>query len=138
MEPPPVQENHPAVENGKVSSNGASTEKEDNKSDKTAPAAEQTVEPEATGSDSKFPADSPAKKAKDGHSDEADKKQSGTNDDSPRATDSLRYRFLGLCSHFSAPLSVLVTKNHKFESQVMLFRTVYLRLLCAEICLPFI
>ncbi|CAM0908559.1 unnamed protein product [Alopecurus aequalis] len=86
VEPPPVQENHPAVENGKVSSNGASTEKEDNKSDKTAASAEQTVQPEATGSGS------PAKKAKDGQSDEPDKKQSGTNDDSPRAADSISDR----------------------------------------------
>ena len=98
MEPPPVQENHPAVENGKVSSNGASAEKEDSKSDKTA-AAEQTVEPEAAGSDSKISADNPAKKANDGHSDEPDKKQPRMNDDSPRAADSIRYSFL-LTFHF--------------------------------------
>jgi epidermal growth factor receptor substrate 15 len=96
VEPPAVQESHPGVEDGKVSSNGASTEKEDNKSDKTA--AEQKIEPEVTGSDSKAelakaPPVSPAKKANDGHSDEPDKKQSGTNDDSPRST---RYNFVSL------------------------------------------
>ncbi|KAK1613428.1 hypothetical protein QYE76_037101 [Lolium multiflorum] len=84
VEPPPVQESHPAVEDGKVSSNGASTEKEDNKSDKTV--AEQTIEPEVSGSDSKseLAKAHPVSPAK--HSDEPDKKQSVTNDDSPRST----------------------------------------------------
>uniref|UniRef100_A0A453TBZ3 Calcium-binding protein n=1 Tax=Aegilops tauschii subsp. strangulata TaxID=200361 RepID=A0A453TBZ3_AEGTS len=93
VEPPAVKESHPTVEDGKVSSNGVSTatstEKEDSKTDKTA-AAEQTVEPEATGSNGKAelaknPPVSPAKKAKDGHTNEP----SVTNADSPRAADSI-------------------------------------------------
>lgn len=104
MEPPAVKESHPTVEDGKVSSNGVSTatstEKEDSKTDKTA-AAEQTVEPEATGSNGKAelaknPPVSPAKKAKDVHTNEP----SGTNADSPRAADSIRYKF-HLSFHFT-------------------------------------
>lgn len=80
-----------------MSTNGASTEKEDTKGDKSA-AVEKAVEPEATKSNSKpesakSPPVSPVKNREDGSTDETDKKQSGTNDISPRATESIRYIF---------------------------------------------
>jgi epidermal growth factor receptor substrate 15 len=105
VEPPPVQESHPAVEDGKVSSNGASTEKEDNKSDKTV--AEQTIEPEVSGSDSKseLAKAHPVSPAK--HSDEPDKKQSVTNDDSPRST---RYNFFLFYFILSIGMALLLRK----------------------------
>ncbi|BAF20558.1 uncharacterized calcium-binding protein C800.10c [Oryza sativa Japonica Group] len=98
MEPPVVQKDQPTVEDSKVSTNGpsapTSTEKEDSRGDKSAAASEQTVEPDATPSDSKTvaaksPPVSPVKNTKDGHSDERDKKQSGTNDTSSRAIESV-------------------------------------------------
>lgn len=100
MEPPVVQKDQPTVEDSKVSTNGpsapTSTEKEDSRGDKSAAASEQTVEPDATPSDSKTvaaksPPVSPVKNTKDGHSDERDKEQSGTNDTSSRAIESVRY-----------------------------------------------
>ena len=96
VEPPIAPKSQP-TEDVKASINGASTEKEDNKGDKSAAAAEQAVEPETTPSNikpesAKSPPVSPVKNKEDG-SDERDKKQSGTNDISPRATESIRYRF---------------------------------------------
>ncbi|KQK16641.1 epidermal growth factor receptor substrate 15-like 1 [Brachypodium distachyon] len=99
VEPPVVKESQTTVADGKDSSNGASTatstEKEE-KSDESA-TADQTVEHEATGSNSKAesakgPSVSPAKSTKDGHTDEPDKKQSGTTDVSPRSADSISNR----------------------------------------------
>ncbi|KAG8074541.1 hypothetical protein GUJ93_ZPchr0006g40618 [Zizania palustris] len=96
VEPPVVKESHPTAEDGKVSINGpsaaTSTEKEDVRSDKSA--GEQTVEPEAAPSNSKVVSAkshpvSPVKNAKDGHTAEPDKKQSGTNDTSSRATEGI-------------------------------------------------
>ncbi|OEL35620.1 hypothetical protein BAE44_0003361 [Dichanthelium oligosanthes] len=98
VEPPIVPKSQPTVEDVKVSTNGASTEKEDNKGDKSAAAAvEQAVEPEATPSNgkpesAKSPPASPFKNRADGSTDEPDKKQSGTNDVSPRATESISNR----------------------------------------------
>ncbi|KAG8093730.1 hypothetical protein GUJ93_ZPchr0012g21147 [Zizania palustris] len=100
VEPPVVKESHPTVEDGEVSTNGpsadTSTEKEDSRSDKsvTVAAVGQPVEPEVTPSNSKSasakdPPDSPAKNAKDGYTDEPDKKQSVTNDTASRATESV-------------------------------------------------
>ena len=96
VEPPVVPKSQPTVEDVKVSTNGASTEKEDNKFAKSTAAAavEQAVEPEAIPSNSKLestksPPVSPVKNKEDGP-DEHDKKQSGTNDVSPR--ESIRYR----------------------------------------------
>jgi epidermal growth factor receptor substrate 15 len=88
VEPPVVQKSLPPVEDGKVSTNGASTEKEVDKSDKSA-AAEQPGKPKST----KSPPVSPVKNKEDGYTDEPDKKQSVTNDASPRATESIRYAF---------------------------------------------
>nr|CAB3471517.1 unnamed protein product [Digitaria exilis] len=90
---PPIA---PKSEDPKVSTNGASTEKEDTKGDKSA-AVEKAVEPEATKSNSKpesakSPPVSPVKNREDGSTDETDKKQSGTNDISPRATESISNR----------------------------------------------
>lgn len=93
---PPIA---PKSEDVEVSTNGASTEKEDNKGDKSAAAAaavEKAVEPEATQSNSKpesakSPPVSPVKNREDGSAYEHDNKQSGTNDVSPRATESIRY-----------------------------------------------
>jgi hypothetical protein len=97
VEPPIVQKSLPPVEDGKVSTNGASTEKEDGKSDKSA-VAEEPGKPGAAPSDSKpkftkSPLVSPVKNKEDGYTDEPDKKQSVTNDASPRATESIRYAF---------------------------------------------
>ncbi|KAK3134626.1 hypothetical protein QOZ80_6AG0551480 [Eleusine coracana subsp. coracana] len=94
VEPPIVQKSQPSVEDAKVSMNGASTDKEDVKSDKSAIAAEQASKPEAAPSDgkpnsTKSPPVSPVKNKEDGYTDEPDKKQSGTNDASPRATESI-------------------------------------------------
>ncbi|XP_066370532.1 uncharacterized protein [Miscanthus floridulus] len=95
VEPPIAPKSQP-TEDVKASINGASTEKEDNKGDKSAAAAEQAVEPETTPSNikpesAKSPPVSPVKNKEDG-SDERDKKQSGTNDISPRATESISNR----------------------------------------------
>ncbi|XP_062229893.1 uncharacterized protein LOC133927443 [Phragmites australis] len=97
VEPPIVQKSQPTFEDGNVFTNGASTEKEDNKSDKSAAAAEQAVETEATPSNSKpEPAKTPpvsaVKNKEDGYTDEPNKKQSETNDVSPRATESISNR----------------------------------------------
>ncbi|GJM97380.1 hypothetical protein PR202_ga14303 [Eleusine coracana subsp. coracana] len=94
VEPPIVQKSQPSVEDAKVSTNGSSTDKEDVKSDKSATAAEQASKPEAAPSDgkpnsTKSPPVSPVKNKEDGYTDEPDKKQSGTNDVSPRATESI-------------------------------------------------
>lgn len=97
MEPPIVPKSQPTVEDVKVSTNGASTEKEDKKGDKsTAADVEQEVDSEATLSNDKpesvkSPPVSPVKNREDNSTDESDKKQSGTNDISPRATESVRY-----------------------------------------------
>jgi epidermal growth factor receptor substrate 15 len=93
VEPPAVAKSQP-TEDVKASSNGASTEKEDNKGDKSAAAVEQVVKPETAPSNikpesAKSPPVSPVKNKEDGP-DEHDKKQSGTNDVSPR--ESIRYR----------------------------------------------
>lgn len=93
VEPPIAPKSQPTED---AKANGASTEKEDSKGDKSA-AAEQAVEPETTPSNSKpesakSPPVSPVKNKEDGSTDERDKKQSGTNDVSPRATESIRYR----------------------------------------------
>ncbi|CAN6173693.1 unnamed protein product [Urochloa humidicola] len=93
---PPIVPKQPAAEDVKVATNGASTEKEDNKGDKSnaAAAVEQAVESEATPSSSKpesakSPPVSPVKNRDDGSTDEPDKKQSGPNDVSPRTTESV-------------------------------------------------
>ncbi|TVU07526.1 hypothetical protein EJB05_40884 [Eragrostis curvula] len=93
VEPPIVQKSQPTVEDSKVSTNGASADKEDTKSDKSA-AAEQADKLEATPTDSKpkstkSPPVSPVKNKEDGYTDEPDKKQPGTNNVSPRATESI-------------------------------------------------
>ncbi|XP_062234018.1 uncharacterized protein LOC133931198 isoform X2 [Phragmites australis] len=99
VEPPIVQKSQPTVEDGKVSTDGTSTEKEDNKSDKSsaAAAAEQAVETKTTPSNSKLesaksPPFSPVKNKEDGYTDEPDKKQFGTNDVSPHAAESISNR----------------------------------------------
>ncbi|AQK67337.1 Calcium-binding EF hand family protein [Zea mays] len=93
VEPPVVAKSQP-TEDVKASSNGASTEKEDNKGDKSAAAVEQVVKPETAPSNikpesAKSPPVSPVKNKEDGP-DEHDKKQSGTNDVSPRESISNR------------------------------------------------
>ena len=87
VDPSILPKSQPTVEDVQVSTNGTST------------AVEQAVEPEATPSKSKpesakSPPVSPVKNREDGSTDEPDKKQSGTNDVSPRATESIRYLFL--------------------------------------------
>ena len=97
VDPSILPKSQPTVEDVQVSTNGTSTEKEDNKGDKSGAAAvEQAVEPEATPSKSKpdsakSPPVSPVKSREDGSTDEPDKKKSGTNDMSPR--ESIRYLF---------------------------------------------
>ena len=98
VDPSILPKSQPTVEDVKVSTNGTSTEKEDKGDKSGAAAAEQAVEPEATPSKSKpesakSPPVSPVKNREDGSTDEPDKKQSGTNDVSPRATESIRYLF---------------------------------------------
>ncbi|KAG2608653.1 hypothetical protein PVAP13_4NG338600 [Panicum virgatum] len=96
VDPSILPKSQPTVEDVQVSTNGTSTEKEDNKGDKSGAAAvEQAVEPEATPSKSKpdsakSPPVSPVKSREDGSTDEPDKKQSGTNDMSPRESISNR------------------------------------------------
>uniref|UniRef100_A0A0D9WUD1 Uncharacterized protein n=1 Tax=Leersia perrieri TaxID=77586 RepID=A0A0D9WUD1_9ORYZ len=98
VEPRVVQENQPTVEDSKVSTNGpsaaTSTEKEDSRGDKSVTVSEQTAEPDATPSNSKAsaaksPPVSPVKNTKDDHTDDRDKKQSGTNDTSSHAAESV-------------------------------------------------
>ncbi|XP_006656521.1 epidermal growth factor receptor substrate 15-like 1 [Oryza brachyantha] len=93
VDPPVVQKNQPTVEDSKVSSNGPSAptpaEKEDSKGNKSATASEQTVESDATPSDSKAvaaksPPVSPVKNTKDGHTE-----QYGAIDTSSHATESV-------------------------------------------------
>lgn len=77
---------------------GISTENEDNKGDESAAVVEKAVEPEAAQSNSepesaKSPPIGPVKNREDGSPDEPDKKQSGTNDASPRASESIRYTY---------------------------------------------
>ncbi|KAL6603353.1 hypothetical protein ACP70R_043714 [Stipagrostis hirtigluma subsp. patula] len=100
VEPPIVLKSQPSGEDGKVSTDGTSTEKEENKSDKSATAStaasEQTVEPEATPSNgkpesAKSPPVSPVKNTKDSHGDEPDKKKFA-NDVSPGAAESISNR----------------------------------------------
>jgi epidermal growth factor receptor substrate 15 len=101
VESPAVQKSQPPVEDVKVSTSGALTEKEDGNSDKAA-AAEQPGNPESAPSDSKSkstksPPVSPVKNKEDGYTDEPDKKQSVTNGISPCATETIRY---AICFHF--------------------------------------
>ena len=96
VDPSILPKSQPTVEDVQVSTNGTSTEKEDKGNKSGAAAAEQAVEPEATPSKSKpesakSPPVSPVKSREDGSTDEPDKKQSGTNDMSPR--ESIRYLF---------------------------------------------
>jgi hypothetical protein len=122
VDPSILPKSQPTVEDVKVSTNGTSTEKEDNKGDKSgAAAAEQAIEPEATPSKSKpesakSPPVTPVKNREDGSTDEADKKQSGTNDVSPRATESIRYLFFILyeiCMSLARGYLVYSEYNHK-------------------------
>ncbi|AQK83069.1 Calcium-binding EF hand family protein [Zea mays] len=106
VEPPVVPKSQPTVEDVKVSTNGASTEKEDNKFAKSTAAAavEQAVEPEAIPSNSKLestksPPVSPVKNRDDGSTDELDTKQSGPNDVLPRATESVSNRGMDSSAH---------------------------------------
>jgi hypothetical protein len=118
VEPPVVPKSQPTVEDVKVSTNGASTEKEDNKFAKSTAAAavEQAVEPEAIPSNSKLestksPPVSPVKNRDDGSTDELDTKQSGPNDVLPRATESVRYIFCFFFSFYMKYAYLLLEKK---------------------------